>query len=194
MSFAMTLLLILASTVGVLFLITRLPGFASSLQRPTYPFSDSAFRWALPVLLHQGEHGSVLVIHRKLGDEFLQYRKLLRAPGHSAVELGFPDSLWSRHYIEPLRQLLDGARVPYVVLPTDDEPTTAFILVDFGTDVDRAREVGLELLHRLFELPEEEFHLYFQGRFDPRPRPPVEIFRSRASRSGDTKEGADGFS
>jgi hypothetical protein len=143
-SVAITILLILASTTGVLFLITRLPGFASSLQRPTYPFNDSALGWALPVLLHQGEHGSVVFIHRRIGSEF--------------------------QYIEPLRQFLDGARVPYVVVPTEDELTTRFILVDFGTDVDRAQEVGLDLLDRVFELPEEEFHLYFQGRFDPRPR------------------------
>jgi hypothetical protein len=171
----MTILLILASTTAVLVLIPILLAITGNLPRPTYPLNDTSFRWALPVLLHQGEHGSVLFIQRTVGSEFLQYRKLVRAPGHRAVELGFPDSDWSRHYIDPLRQLLDGARVPYVVVSTEDEPTTRFILIDFGTDVDRAREVGLEILHRLFELPEEEFHLYFQGRFDPRPRAPIKF-------------------
>jgi hypothetical protein len=165
----MTILLVLLGTVAGLILFNAFCGLLNRVYKPKHPFNRDSLRTLLTALLHQGEDGWLLFMRRTTGPEFLQFRKYIRAPGHPGIELGFPDSSWSREYVERIRELLEEQDLKYVVVPTGAEPTTAFILVDFGRDVERAREFSLAAVSRIFRVGEEEIQCHFEGRFDARP-------------------------
>jgi hypothetical protein len=166
----MQIVWIVLVVIGGLLLLNAALGLAERIAGPVkHPFNRDSTHRLLQILLNQGEDGFLLFLQRTGGSEFLQFRKYIRARGHPGIELGFPESPWSRMYIESLRGLLDRERINYAVAETGTEPTTAFILVDFGRDVSAAAEFAVTAVSEVYRLPQAEFKCYFLGDHDPRP-------------------------
>lgn len=104
-------------------------------------------------LLKSGLHCGFMVWQDPESDRFIQFRKLIYGKSDYGIELSFPKAPWSQPYFPHVEAYCRENGAPYRIEQTGSEPVTEFLCVDFGHDVERAKEIGETIWTRIFGLP-----------------------------------------
>ena len=112
----------------------------------------------LEVLLERGGGGGFLIIRDPGSERFIQFKKYVgptEGNGGGGIIAHFPKTSWSNRYYEPLKAFLHRENVPFSILPVDTLPTTEFLEIDFGTDIDKATRIVEGIFREVFLMPGE---------------------------------------
>src|SRR5262245_38050431 len=93
---------------------------------------------AVRLLLDSGYDGATLLLHDMESERFVQFRKYIIRSGEYGIETHFPLASWSQQYYQSVITLLKTKDIPFEILSANVRPTTEFIRVDFGPNVDQA--------------------------------------------------------
>jgi hypothetical protein len=138
------MLLILLIATGVVVLCVR------AARRPFKNVGPEGVRSFLAGLLKRGHDGAFVVFTEPSTGRFLQFVKRV-GPGRTlGITLKFPTAPWSREYVEPLKALLRRRGVVYALTPVPTPPTTEFIDVDCGDDVEMAAGLIADVFGAVF--------------------------------------------
>ena len=109
----------------------------------------------IEILLKRGRDGGFIIITDIPSGKFVQIKKYVRRTGDYGLRMDFPKAPWSLAHYDAVSDVLQKDAVSFSALPTDDDPVTEVIVVDFHRDTGLALAVVERILFDVFGLPRD---------------------------------------
>jgi hypothetical protein len=107
---------------------------------------------AVQFLFDSGYDGATLLVHDPESERFVQFRKYIAEPGRLGLETHFPLAPWSQQYYQSVITSLEKQNRPFEILSAKVRPTTEFVRIDFGANVDEAVAWAVDVFTQVFGL------------------------------------------
>ena len=106
-------------------------------------------------LLRRGREGGIVIITDIPSGKFVQFKKYIRRKGDYGLRMDFPKAPWSLPHYDAIGNALHRNAISFSIEPTDDEPVTEFLWVDFHQDTTLAMTAVKVILFDVFGLPHD---------------------------------------